>query len=171
MRTNRVQRRKRRHSNAQAVIEMAMVFVILMAVITTFIGFMLEVQVSTNLTAATELATEAAYQVPSYDQNGTSLAPQARTATWDSFAGTMQFPSYVTTIPAGSCPAPYSCGGADPGFWCVGTWVGNGGSNLSVTCTAYTTINFNATPLGWLLDSWHPVVSSTATVHIPPERQ
>ena len=171
----RVRRRRgRADSNAQAVVEMALVIPIMLAMVCTFIGLMLEVEAESNIQTATQLAAESAFQAQNAEFNP-ATAPQARQFTWETFNGTMQFPSYIQPISA-ACESgsyDYNCSGTVPGFWCTGQYVhpGSGEPHGTVTCDARTTLNFNSTPLAWILGFYQPVIGSTGTVQVPPERQ
>jgi hypothetical protein len=72
------QQRGRRATNAQAVIETALVIPILLALISAFLAVMIQVEAQQEMDAATKLAAESVFQAPrlAVDANGTTCCAQ-----------------------------------------------------------------------------------------------
>ncbi|MBV8300966.1 MAG: pilus assembly protein [Candidatus Dormibacteraeota bacterium] len=73
-------RARRRHSNAQAALETALVIPILLLLVCNFIALMLEISVQQQLDSAVTLAAESRFQATesSFDPPGTMCCPDAR---------------------------------------------------------------------------------------------
>lgn len=199
MRPRHHRRGRHRGSDAQAVIETAIVIPVLLALVTIFLALMVQVEVQQQMDAAVKLAAESFFQAPrlAVDPAGTTCCAQApgmadsldtsslpkgcRFAA-ETFYGTMSFRQYLS-FPA---QAP---GGGHP--LCRRDGVGIGGvansyitcdldvvdPNLNpprglrvVRCSATATLEFSRTPMAWAVP-WNTVISARAEAIPPPFRQ
>lgn len=192
-------RNHRGGSDAQAVIETAIVIPVLLALISVFLAIMVQVAAQQEMDAATKLAAESFFQAPqpAVDAPGTSCcaAPAGPTVALDTsgmpkgcrfaaetFYGSMTFRRYLSF--------PADTAGADhPLCRRAGAWLGNArNSDITcdidildvalnpptglrvVRCTATATLDLSRTPLAWAVP-WKPTIAATAEAIPPPFRQ
>lgn len=132
----------------QAVIETAMVLMILMYMVGGFVSLMLQVQAQQELDTAVALATQATFQVPA-GGGGSANAPEI-----DTFDGTMSFYSNLLNGVSMTCSGNYLSGGL------TGT----------VTCKASGTLLLSKSPVSWANLS-NPKLVAQATTRVPAIRQ
>ncbi|MBJ7608666.1 MAG: hypothetical protein JF887_04440 [Candidatus Dormibacteraeota bacterium] len=185
--------------DAQAVIETAIVIPVLLALISVFLGIMVQVAAQQQMDAATKLAAESFFQAPrlAADAPGTTCCPQTASSApsldtagmpkgcrfaAETFYGTMTFRRYLV-FPAEHDPAAHPLCRRD------GAPVGPARSSYIVCdidivdsalnppqglrvvrCTASATLDFSRSPLAWAIP-WKPTIAATAEAIPPPFRQ
>ena len=188
----------RHRSTGQAIIETAIVIPILHALVSVFLGVMLQVEAQQEMDAATKLAAESFFEAPrlAIDAAGTTCCPRTpgsvdsldtsgmlkgcRFAA-ETFYGTMTFRRFLV-FPADRGAARPLCvrsgtpfGPAQSSYiTCDVSFLDtslNPPSGLSVVrCTASAVLDFSRTPLAWAVP-WRPTISATAEAIPPPFRQ
>jgi hypothetical protein len=199
MSTSRRRRSRRRGTDAQAVIETAIVIPVLLALVSVFLAVMVQVAAQQEMDAATKLAAESFFQAPQHDvdvvgtsccrvattpatQLDTSGMPKGCRFAAETFYGTMTFRQYL------QFPAERS--GTDRPL-CRRAGVALGSArNADITCdidildstlnppmglrvvrcTATATLDLSRTPLAWAVP-WNPTIAATAEAIPPPFRQ
>ncbi|MHB8717982.1 MAG: TadE/TadG family type IV pilus assembly protein [Candidatus Dormibacteria bacterium] len=183
--------RRRRTQEAQAVVETALVLPILLALVSVFVGLMIEVQLQQEMQSATALAAESYFQSPrhSVDPRGTTCCGAGATAldtsglpkgcrfAAESFYGTMQAPPYLDAGAGGAlCTRDgLVMGHATTSMVTCETQALERALNPPlgervVRCTARATIRFSRTPLAWAM-LFDPTIAATAEAVPPPFRQ
>ena len=192
-------RRGRRGTDAQAVVETAIVIPILLALVSLFLALMVQVEAQQEMEAATTLAAESFFQAPSgaVDPTGTTCCAQSSGApdsldtsgmpkgcrfAAESFYGTLSFRQYlVFGAQRGGGGHPLCRRGgagigrvADSYVTCdidaVDTTLNPPAGLRVVRCSATATLEFSTTPLAWAVP-WNPVISASAEAIPPPFRQ
>jgi hypothetical protein len=189
----------RRTTDAQAVIETAIVIPVLLALISAFLAVMVQVPAQQEMDAATKLAAESFFQAPrlAMDSAGTTCCPQSTGAAdsldtsgmpkgcrfaAETFYGTMTFRRYLVFPAQRDVAAHPLCrrdgapiGNAQRSF--ITCEVDGLDPTLNppqglrvVRCAATATLDFSHTPLAWAV-VWNPTVAAAAEAIPPPFRQ
>lgn len=197
-------RRSRRHrrrgsTDAQAVIETAIVIPVLLALISAFLAVMVQVSAQQEMDAATKLAAESFFQAPrlatdspgttccqqsigTADSLDTSGMPKGCRFAAETFYGTMTFRRYLAFPAQRDVAAHPLCrrdgapvGAAQRSFITCDIDILDRAVNPPqglrvVRCAATATLDFSHTPLAWAV-VWNPTVAATAEAIPPPFRQ
>lgn len=184
-------RRRRGPQGAQAVVETALVLPILLALVSVFLGLMIQVQLQQEMQSATALAAESYFQSPrdAVDPEGTTCCgtgaaaldtsglPKGCRFAAESFYGTMQAPRYLDPGTGGGLCTRSNLvlGRATTSMVTCETEALEPALNPPlgervVRCTARATIRFSRTPLAWAM-LFDPSISATAEAVPPPFRQ
>jgi hypothetical protein len=192
-------RRRRGGSDAQAIIETAIVIPILLALVAVFLALMVQVEAQQQMDSATKLAAESFFQSPTLavDAAGTTCCAQSSNLpdsldtggmpkgcryAAESFYGTLSFRQYLL-FPAQASPGGHPLcrrdgvrvGRVDNSYiTCeldvVDTTLNPPQGLHVVRCSATATLQFSRTPLAWAIP-WNPVISARAEAIPPPFRQ
>jgi hypothetical protein len=166
-------------TSAQAVIETAMILPLLLAMITVFLGLMIEVQVRQQLDSAVALATQSSFQAPARDP---TLARYFAAESFEDSMANLNSEPYISytvgkvNYPYPS-PAPPPVDRNPPGptvrssLRCNGNWFSNTVPATTAHCEAEIRIKFSKTPLAWALPFWDPLVKSSDDAIPPPLRE
>lgn len=190
---------RRRSTDAQAIIETAIVIPILLALVSVFLAVMIQVEAQQEMDAATKLAAESFFQAPrqALDATGTTCCAQASGSpdtldtsgmpkgcrfAAETFYGTMTFRRFLVF---GSQRDP----GRHPLCLRDGRQLGTADDSFItcevdqldialdppaglrvVRCTASASLDFSRTPLAWAIP-WSPTIAATAEAIPPPFRQ
>lgn len=147
----RVQRSRRRPQGAQAAIEMAEVFPIMIVIVLGFVATMLQLRAADELQTAVNLAAQASVVPPLGDPAASQLDAQyAFSSTLDPAGSEAGF--LVVSSPL-RCSGPYLTGQV---------------SAVPITCTADARINWSHTPVG-LLVFWQPTIRVVSAVAFAPD--
>ncbi len=190
---------RRGRRGGQAILETAIVIPVLLALVSVFLGLMIQVEAQQQMEAATKLAAESFFQAPreAVDAPGTTCCA-AGTATGPSldtsgmpkgcrfaaetFYGTMSFRRFlVFDAEKNAAASPLCLRRGAPLGQARGSLITcevdhldaalNPPRGLSVVrCSASARLDFSQTPLAWAIP-WNPTVSAVAETVPPPFRQ
>ena len=190
---------RRRSTDAQAVIETAIVIPVLLALITVFLAVMVQVEAQQEMDGATKLAAESFFQAPrdAVDAPGTvccatqpggppaldtSGMPKGCRFAAETFYGTLTFRRFLVFAAQRDGGAHPLCtrGGAPLGaamhalVTCETQYrdpaLNPPAGLVVVRCSATATLDFSRTPLAWAIP-WAPTVAASAEAIPPPFRQ
>lgn len=192
-------RGRRRSTDAQAIIETAIVIPVLLALVSVFLAVMVQVETQQEMDAATKLAAESFFQAPrqAVDASGTTCCAQTPGSTdtldtsglpkgcrfaAETFYGTMTFRRFLVFGAQRDRAAHPLClrdgtplGSAQSSdITCeidqLDTTLDPPSGLRVVRCAASATLDFSRTPLAWAIP-WSPTIAATAEAIPPPFRQ
>jgi Flp pilus assembly protein TadG len=146
--------RRQRASGGQAIVEMALLFPILIALVFNFIAIMLQVVAAAELQSAMSLAASSAIQADLGSSQGVVLAQEAFNATFKQ--GLTQAAPYIVSVSALKCTGDYLQG------------IETSNPSQPVSCTVTVVENFANARIPFIF--WKPTLTVTAVAYPPPVR-